>query len=253
MGYVYLITNIINGKKYVGQSCCEDINHRWNEHKSCKKSSLGVYIYNAYKKHGIKNFKYQIICVCFDEDCDNYEREYIKKFNTLAPNGYNLTEGGRSVKHSKETRALISQNVKKSMPERIEKIKQYYKEHDHPTKGKKLSEEHKKKVGEKQKEYWANLTEEQRDKISQERKARINNTQMNDKCKMALENGRHIGSESLRKKVGKYTMNDEFIESYSSISEASEKNNIVHSSISKTCRGVFRYKSAGGFKWKYIE
>lgn len=65
---------------------------------------------------------------------------------------------------------------------------------------------------------------------------------------MGLEKGR----ETLRKKVGKYTMDDEFIESYNSILEAAQKNGITHSSISKTCRGVL-YKSAGGFKWKYID
>jgi group I intron endonuclease len=252
MGYIYLITNKINGKQYIGQSCCEDINSRWNDHKRCKKTSLGTYLYNAYKKHGIENFKYQLICICFDEDCDTYEKEYIKKYNTLLPNGYNMLEGGKSVRHSKETRELIKQNVQKSIAVRAEKVREYYKTHDHPNKGKHLTEEHKKKVGQKTKENWANMTDEQREKISQERKSRKykQNTRKQFDNKTRNEKKQKL-SIILGKKVGKYTMKDEFIEIYNSISEAAEKNNISRCSIGKTCSGK-GYKSAGGFKWKFI-
>jgi len=96
MGYVYLVTNIITGKKYVGQSKCDDIETRWASHRKMLKDSIGRYLLSAYHKYGIKNFKFQIICVCFDENCDTFEEEYIKKFNTLVPNGYNLKTGGKS-------------------------------------------------------------------------------------------------------------------------------------------------------------
>lgn len=33
MGYIYLVINNINNKKYIGQSQCLDINDRWNAHK----------------------------------------------------------------------------------------------------------------------------------------------------------------------------------------------------------------------------
>lgn len=247
MGYIYLVTNTINGKQYVGQSCCDDIQKRWNDHKRCKKTSLGTYIYNAYKKYGNDKFKYQLICICFDEDCDTYEREYIKKYNTITPNGYNMLEGGKSVKHSKETRELIKQNVQKSIAIRAEKVREFYKNNPHPNKGKPLTEEHKKKVGQKSKEMWANMSDEQREKISQERRARFKGANASEKSIAAL--AQHRAQKS--KKVGKYTMNDEFIESYISVSDAARKNNMVHSTIDRVCTG--KYKQGGGFIWKYIE
>ena len=51
------------------------------------------------------------------------------------------------------------------------------------------------------------------------------------------------------KRVNKYDLNNNFIETYYSITEASEKNNLKQSTISNVCRG--RIKTAGGFKWKY--
>ena len=79
MGYIYLITNKINGQQYVGQTIREDIETRWKQHRETHKNAIGRYLYSAYKKYGIENFKFQIICVCFDEDCNKIEKEYIKK------------------------------------------------------------------------------------------------------------------------------------------------------------------------------
>ena len=60
MGYIYLIENLINGKKYVGQSIQKDINKRWSTHKQVNKSSIGTCLFNAYKKYGINNFKFKL-------------------------------------------------------------------------------------------------------------------------------------------------------------------------------------------------
>jgi GIY-YIG catalytic domain len=53
MGYIYLVTNSINQKKYIGQTLKLDINTRWNYHLKKCKNSLGRCILAAYKKHGI--------------------------------------------------------------------------------------------------------------------------------------------------------------------------------------------------------
>jgi group I intron endonuclease len=130
MGYVYLITNKINGMKYVGQSIQLDINSRWKTHKKVDKKYVGKILYNAYKKYGIDNFDYKIICICFDEDTDKYEEEYIKKYNTVHPNGYNLLQGGKNRKHNPETLKHLSEIMSGE---------------NHPQYGTKLSEERKKR------------------------------------------------------------------------------------------------------------
>jgi group I intron endonuclease len=63
MGYVYLITNKINGKQYVGQTLQEDIKTRWKSHRSIKKRTVGRILYNAYKKYGFDNFDYKKLIV----------------------------------------------------------------------------------------------------------------------------------------------------------------------------------------------
>ena len=32
MGYIYMVENKVNGKKYVGQTKCADIETRWKQH-----------------------------------------------------------------------------------------------------------------------------------------------------------------------------------------------------------------------------
>jgi group I intron endonuclease len=108
MGYIYLITNTVTKKQYIGQTLCEDVERRWKQHKWPSNKNKGTYIANAFNKHGIESFKFQIICICFDEDCNIYEEQYIKKFNTLVPNGYNLQAGGNNHKCHLDTKKKLS-------------------------------------------------------------------------------------------------------------------------------------------------
>lgn len=95
---IYKITNLINGKIYVGQS--KQPTHRWKEHKwnafnpNRKEKSL---LYNAIKKYGVNNFDFTIIG--WFEDYNEKEKYYINFFNSIAPGGYNLTEGGEDPPH----------------------------------------------------------------------------------------------------------------------------------------------------------
>lgn len=88
---VYLITNNLNGMSYVGQSKnCWD---RWRIHKS--PSTNKTYIDKTIKEFGKENFTFKIEKECLPEELDYYERETIKKYNTLYPNGYNRDTGGK--------------------------------------------------------------------------------------------------------------------------------------------------------------
>lgn len=53
-----------------------------------------TYLYNAIKKHGKNTFTPLIIEYCEIKKLNEREQYYIKEWNTKAPNGYNLTDGG---------------------------------------------------------------------------------------------------------------------------------------------------------------
>lgn len=246
MGYLYLVTNTINNKKYVGQSKCDDIETRWASHRKMLKDSIGRYLLSAYHKYGIKNFKFQIICICFDECCDLLEETYIKKFNTLTPNGYNLKSGGKSSRHSEETKQLIAKRLRERVTDKIRlEMRERTKNHPLFSYLKVYTDEEKLIKSKKQKEYWANLSSEDRTKISNERKSRMITSK---KVRDALEKGREI----LMKRVGKYDINNNLIAEYESVSDAARSINISRSSIYNVCLKKPKYHTAGGFIWKYL-
>ena len=93
--FIYLITNLINQKKYIGITTQKNPFRRWIEHKSkaSKNKKLKIPLYNSIRKHGVNNFKFEVIEKLDDIDIDlllTKETEKILEFNSLAPNGYNL-------------------------------------------------------------------------------------------------------------------------------------------------------------------
>jgi len=86
---IYKITNLINGKIYIGES--KQPERRFKEHcnRGSKDNSL---IDIAIKMHGKENFKMEIIG--WFENWQEKEKYYIKEYNSLVPNGYNIHEGG---------------------------------------------------------------------------------------------------------------------------------------------------------------
>jgi group I intron endonuclease len=111
MGYIYKITNIINGMNYVGQTI-QNLQERWKQHR--KIGSNCIYLKRAFEKYGIANFTFTMICVCFDEDLNKFEIQYMKSLNSMVPNGYNLKTGGSSGKHHEETKKKISIALQKT-------------------------------------------------------------------------------------------------------------------------------------------
>ncbi len=91
---IYLLTNIINGKKYVGQTSRE-LSVRINEHFRDTQSELPIH--KAIRKYGEHNFTVDTLAHCSSQDeLDKVEGFYIKELGTMVPNGYNLTPGGDS-------------------------------------------------------------------------------------------------------------------------------------------------------------
>lgn len=93
MGYIYLITNKLNGMKYVGQTS-RDIDTRFAEH--CSETRGHSKLHNAIQKYGWTNFKVEELEEVPLDQLDEKEQYWIKKLDTYN-NGYNLTLGGSNV------------------------------------------------------------------------------------------------------------------------------------------------------------
>lgn len=108
-GIIYLITNIVNNKKYVGQTR-QQLNKRWKYHITESRTFSDRPLYRAINKYGIDNFKIRIIEECNTDLLDKRETYWIDSLETYRY-GYNATTGGEHPEHSEETRNKISQSM----------------------------------------------------------------------------------------------------------------------------------------------
>jgi len=125
-GRIYRLTNKINGKMYHGQTI-DDINIRWDKYKrlDCKRQPK---LYPALKKYGPENFLFEVVDESPQDQIqlDNKEILYIAKFNSFHK-GYNCNEGGNA-------RGVITEETRTKISK--------------ATKGKKRSEETRKRISE---------------------------------------------------------------------------------------------------------
>ena len=163
MKYIYLTTNLINNKKYIGQHTGE-LNDSY--------LGSGVHFLRAVKKYGKENFKKEILEICkTQEELDLAEKKWIKKYNAiLDENFYNIAEGGLggnpcaglTEEQELKRRRKISEAMKGEKNPFYQKG--FHKE-NHPMWNKHHSEESKKKM--RQAKIGKKLSEEHKQKISQ--------------------------------------------------------------------------------------
>ena len=119
MGCVYRLLNTCTGMSYIGYTTCP-IKIRMRKHKNDDPKSENLLIGHAISEYGWGFFTYSILYESDDiEKLLEKERYYIKELNTLNPNGYNMTAGGRQLfgeenpfygkKHSEKTKRLLSE------------------------------------------------------------------------------------------------------------------------------------------------
>ena len=99
MGIIYCYTNIINQKKYIGQTINPE--QRYAAHKSSafnvSANDYNSIFHKAIRKYGYENFEYTILATTEDSEALNLLEEFfIEKYNTLVPNGYNIESGGNN-------------------------------------------------------------------------------------------------------------------------------------------------------------
>lgn len=94
-GFIYKITNTINGKPYIGQTI-QNVKERFYQHcaTKCSKAVSNMAIHRAIKKYGKSNFTVEVIEEIDSANLNDREKYWIKYYNSYN-NGYNSTKGGQ--------------------------------------------------------------------------------------------------------------------------------------------------------------
>ena len=108
-GFIYCIKNDINLLLYIGQTT-RTISIRFTQHKSESKiNQYNSLIHQAMKKYGVSHFYVEellkIECHTKDElynELNKKEIEYIARYNTVRPNGYNISSGGENARNPRK-------------------------------------------------------------------------------------------------------------------------------------------------------
>ena len=100
-GFIYVITNTLNGKQYVGQTI-HSIAKRWQYHKiSASKSWRGCRcLAHSLRKYGTDAFtieEFTCLVNCAQDDLNAAEQSAIDLLGTLAPNGYNIRKNAHLI------------------------------------------------------------------------------------------------------------------------------------------------------------
>lgn len=171
---IYKITHIDTKKCYIGQSI-SDPKTRWRRHK-CSDSYIG----RAIQKYGQDAFVFEIIDTAETiDELNTKEIEYIEKYNSIAPFGFNIEKGGRNASMPDHVKKIISKTHKGKTISEIQKkaisdwnknkiVSSETREKIRNSRlGKKASEETRKKIGDSNKnKIFPPRTEEQKNKIT---------------------------------------------------------------------------------------
>ena len=136
-GYIYCTTNIINGKRYVGQHKSSDWNYNY--------FGSGKNILRAIKKYGKQSFTcFPLAWACNKNELNQLEIDYIAHYKPE----YNIAKGGNvwGSPHLNETRIKIANSVKGNKHNKGRKHLEEKKKNMGRKKGFVMSEEHKIKI-----------------------------------------------------------------------------------------------------------
>lgn len=251
MGYIYCIRNKITGKCYIGETSKEDVAERWKQHTNLISRGKGCpALRDAVQKHGLENFDFKVLIICFDEDRFDYERFYIAKYNCQVPNGYNILPGGiggagfKGKKHTAESIAKSTEGVRRfreANPDWFERCREKW-------------EQGMAKVdigaAVKNSPIWQKAKAEGRvgGSSSEDTKKKVSDT-----LKRYYKDNAEKHKTNIQKKLGKpvnqYDETGILIHSFPCIAEASRQTGIPTSSIYRVLRNLT--KQTKGYIWKF--
>lgn len=238
---VYMHTNKIDGKKYIGQAK-GDPRKRWSSgYKGC------TFFFNAIKKYGWDNFEHVVLADNLTLDEANLcEKMFISLYRTTDRNfGYNIQSGGKNCNHSEETKQKLS---RARMGRFTGKDNPNYGNHklagkNNPNYGKNWN------AGENNYFYGKKHTPETIAIIRAKNIGRVHSEEEKAKRRKSLK-GKQAGilHHSI-KPVLQFDRNGIFVKEWEYINQARDCLGIDPSTIIRCCKG--RQKTAGGYIWKY--
>lgn len=287
-GYIYRIENQINYKSYVGQTF-QKVEDRWRQHisEAFKKGDKKKYaIHYALKKYGVKNFLFEIIEVldCEKEELDERERYWIKTFHShySENRGYNLTWGGEGRQKANTEKILALWNEGNDIKEIAQKsgyadstcalhlkLNGITNQEIQYRRYEKIAEKCSKKVY--QYDFQGNLIaewgslaqlhkktgyEQSLISLAANRKVRYAYgyiwTYSKDELKEALA---FFNQKRFKKNrpVGQFDLKGNLIKVWESAELAGRETAAEASAIRRVCNKAPRYKTSGGFVWKYMD
>ena len=253
MNTIYCFTNLINNKKYIG-STIQEPSVRYNQHLyNATHENTHQYdypLYQAIRKYGLRNFTFKILYQidCSEEKIREIEQQYIIKYNTLSPNGYNQTLDTKHPINNEEAYQKMSETKRENSKEVVEvdknnNILQKWRSIIDCAEDTKLDERKIAAVcrGERKTTgnrifYWIE-----------------NNEIIIPEYKRDIYKGKKGTTQiqSSSRKVAKINENNDILEIYDTIALAARENNCDPSGISKVCKNI--RKKCGGFQWCYID
>lgn len=234
-GIIYLITNKINNKKYVGQTIRSFQDRIREYHKGFGNS----YINNAFNKYGWDSFEFKIIDTADNlDELNNKEIQYIQKYKSNNKEfGYNIELGGKNAIPDTETLEKMSKShlgiiqnddwVNKRIAKAgSDEAKKY---------GRVKTDEEKLKISLNSPKFWQgkNRYDETKKKISETKKMKG----VSEKQK-----------EILYRTVYKINIKTNEVQTYESTKHASDVENVNQSTISRRC---LKNKTVKDILWTY--
>jgi len=265
MGFIYRIKNRLTQKCYIGETTAPDPDKRWKNHLNAIKRGSGCpALRDAIQKYGVEAFEFKVLIICFDEDRFHYEREYIKKYDTQVPNGYNILPGGtcgggfKGKKHSEETKERLRKTSSDAWNRLSEEEKNKIKEL-HRKKSLDLNIGEKMKQSDKWKEVVKGMSERRRNMMqTTNTKEKIRQSLLkyyansdNRNSHINIEKHRDAMCKAVGRPIAQYTPDNVLIKEYKSISEAGRLSGVKKPNISHALKGT--NAKAGGFVWRYLE
>ncbi|WP_079708095.1 GIY-YIG nuclease family protein [Paraliobacillus ryukyuensis] len=221
---IYKVTNLINGKMYIGQST--NIKKRFTSHKNAINRSdddprgQGP-LYDDMRNYGVENFSFEVMEECSKNELNEKEEYYIS-FHNSVDDGYNISKKAITTNDPDVRKKIITEEFLERNSIRFKEMnKQNWKDAEYRKKKSKQSSElqkkrlqdpeYRKQKSEQLKKYWSKK----------------------------------------KKRVAQYTLDGELVAVYEGLRVAERNTGIK--SIHKHLKEPDKRKQAGGYVWKYVD